>query len=103
PLALPELRAVSGAVVATAPLALRGVGGAVVGLVVAEFLVGTVGAPLVGGGGVRTLGAVLFGVEFSFFCPATVAFPAGHVFAAGIGGIAGYGAFVGAGGLATHA
>jgi hypothetical protein len=46
---------------------------------------------------------VLFGVEFPFLGAAAVAVPAGHVFAAGIGGITGHGAFVGARGLATYA
>ena len=87
--------------------ALRGVAaglrGAVVGLVVAELLVGTVGAPFVGGDSVGTLGAVFFGVEFPFLGTGAVAVPAGHIFAAGIGGITGYWAFVGAGELATYA
>ena len=80
-----------------------GLGGTVVGLVVAELLVGTVGASLIRSDSVGALGAVFFGVEFPFLGTAAVAVPAGYIFAAGIGGITGYWAFVGAGGLTIYA
>ena len=76
---------------------------AVVGLVVAELLVGAVGATLIRRSRFRALWAVRFGVEFAFLGAAAVAFTAGHVFAARVGGVAGYRAFVGAGRLAAYA
>lgn len=79
-----------------------GLRGTVVGLIITELLVGAVGPALSRGSG-SSFGAMLFRVEFAFLGSAAMSFGAGHVFAAGVGGVTGYWAFLRAGGLAADA